>query len=79
MSCSDEGEIDRILGRADFEELQTMNVSPQQPEGSQDIVGAVPALTYDVVDTAGLAPSDGSSGELRGGGHCQRPSLPLSP
>ena len=53
MSSSDEGEIDRILGRADFEELETMNVSPQQPEGSQDILGVVPALTYDV-DTAGL-------------------------
>ena len=45
MSSSVEGEIDRILGGADFEELETMNVSPQEPEGSQDILGVVPALT----------------------------------
>ena len=78
MSSSDKDEIDRILGGADFEELETMNVSLQQPEGSQEILGVVPAFTNDVVNTAGLAPRDGSSGELRGGGPCQRPSLSLS-
>ena len=77
MSSSDEGETDRILGGADFEELETMNVS--QPEGSQEILGVVPALTNDVAHTAGLAPRDEGSGDLQGGGPCQRPSLSLSP
>ena len=67
-SSSDEGEIDCILGGADLEELETMNVSPSQPEGSQEILGVVPALTNDIVNTAGLAPGDEGSGELRGGG-----------
>ena len=56
MPSSDEGEIDGILGGADFEELETMNVSPPQPEGSQEILGVVPALTNDVVNTAGWHP-----------------------
>ena len=78
MSSSDEGVIDQILGEADMEELENMYVSPKEPEYWQEILGVVPAPTNnDVVNTAGLAPRDGSSGELRGGGPCQRPSLSL--
>ena len=56
MSSSDQGEIDHIHGGADLEELETMNVSPPQPEGSQEILGVVRALmiTNHVVNTAGL-------------------------
>ena len=61
-----------------MEDLEKMYVSPQGPENWQEILGVVPAPTNnDVVNTAGLAPCDGSSGELRGGGPCQRSSLSL--
>ena len=76
MSSSDEVDVDDILGEADMEEIENMYVSPQ--ENWQEILGVVPAPTNnDVINTAGLAPRDGSIGELRGGGPCQRPSLSL--
>ena len=66
MSSSDERDIDEILGEADKKDLEKMYVSPQGPENWQEILGVVPAPTNnDVVNTAGLAPCDGSSGELR--------------
>ena len=55
-----------------------MNSSPQQPDGSQEQLGVVAAPTDDAVSTAGLAPREWRTGELRGGGLCQGPSLSLS-
>ena len=78
MSSDDKGKLDRILGGAESDELKTMNSSPQQPDGSQELLGVVLAPTDDAVSTAGLAPREGRTGELRGGGPCQGPSLSLS-
>ena len=77
-SSDDEGELDRILGGAESDELEAMNLSPQQPDGSQELLGVVPALIDDAVSTAGLAPREGRSGERQGGGSCQGPSLSFS-
>ena len=77
-TSSSDGEIDRILDGADLDELETMNLSPQQPDCSQELLGVVPAPTDDATSTAGLAPREGRTGELRGGGSCQGPSLSLS-
>ena len=66
ISSYDEGELDHIPGGAKSDELGAMNSSPQQPDSSQELLGVVPALTDDAVSTAGLAPSEGRTGELRG-------------
>ena len=78
MSSSDEGELDRILGGAELDKLETMNLSPQQPDCSQELLGVVPAPTDDAISTAGLAPREGRTGKLQGGGSCQGPSLSFS-
>ena len=78
MSSSDEGELDPILGGAELEELETMNLSSQQPDCSQELLGVIPAPTNDAISTAGLAPCEGRTGELRGGGSCQGSSLSFS-
>ena len=78
MTSSDEGELDSILGGVEYEELEAMNLSPQQPDGSQELLGVVPAPTDDAISKAGLAPRKGRTGELRGAGLCQGPCLSLS-
>ena len=73
-SSDDEGELDRILGGAESDELEAMNSSSQQPDGSQE-----PAPIDDAVSTVGLAPRKGrTGGEMRGGGPWQRRSLSFS-
>ena len=64
MSSSDEGKLDRILGRAELDELESMNISPQQPDCSQELLGVVAAPTDDAISTVGLAPHEGRTGEL---------------
>ena len=78
MSSDDERELDCILGGVESDELEDMNSSSQQPDGSQELLGVVLAPTYNAVSMAGLAPREGRTGELRGGGPCQGPSLSLS-
>ena len=79
MSSTDnEGELNRILGEAESDELEAMNSSPQQPDGSQELLGDVPAPADDAVSTAGLASREGRTGELRGGGPYQGPSPSFS-
>ena len=78
MSSSDEGELDHILGGAELDKLETMNLSPQQQDCSQELLGVVPAPTDDAISTVGLAPHEGSTEELRGGGSCQGPSFSFS-
>ena len=41
MSSDDKGELDRILGGAESDELEDMNLSPQQPGSSQELLGVV--------------------------------------
>ena len=65
-STDDERELDRILGGVESDELEARNSSPQQPDGSLELFGFVPARTDDAVSTAGLAPREGRTGELRG-------------
>ena len=77
-STDDEGELDRILGGAESDEIEAMNSSPQQPDGSQELLGVVTAPTDNAVSMAGLALHKGRTGELRGGGPCQGPSLSFS-
>ena len=74
----DEGELDRILEGAESDELEAMNAAPQQPDGSHETLGVLPAPTDDVVSMAGLAPREGRIGELREGGRCQGPSPSFS-
>ena len=71
----DKSELDRILGGAESDELEAMNSSPQQPDGSQELLGVVPAPTDNAVSTAGLASREGKTRELRVGGPYQGPSL----
>ena len=77
-SSDDEGELDRVLGGAESNELEAMNLSPQQPDGLQELLGAIPAPTDNAVSMVGLGPCKGRTGELRGGGPCQGPSLSFS-
>ena len=53
MSSSDEGELDRILGGAELDKTETMNLSPQQSACSQQLLGVAPAPTDDAISTAG--------------------------
>ena len=77
-STDDEGELDHILGGAESDDVEAMNSSPQQLDGSQGLLSVVPAPTDDAVRTVGLAPCKGRTRELRGGGPCQGPSLSIS-
>ena len=77
-SSVDEGELDHIVGGADSDELEAMNLSSQQPDCLQELLGVIPAPTKDAVSTTGLAPHEGRTGELQGGGPCQGPSHSLS-
>ena len=63
ISSDDEGEIDRILGRAEYE-FEAMNSSHQRPDCSQELLGVVLAPTDDAVSTVRLAPREGRTGEL---------------
>ena len=75
ISSDNEGELDRILGGAESDELEAMNSSPQRPNCSQELLGLVLAPTDNAVSTAGLAPREGRTGEQQGGVPCQGPSL----
>ena len=63
-SSDDEGELDRILGGAESDKLEAINSSPQQPNGSQELLDVVLAPTNDAVSTTRLAPHEGRTGEL---------------
>ena len=43
MFSDEERELDRILGGAESDKLEDMYMSPQQPDGSQELLGVVPA------------------------------------
>ena len=78
MSSSDEGELDRILGGAELDELENMNLSPQRTNCSRELLGVVLTPTDDAISMAGLAHREGRTGELQEGGSCQGPSLSFS-
>ena len=64
-SSDDEGELDRVLGGAEWDELEAMNSSPQQPDGSQKYWAS-----YWLPQTMLSARRAGTP---RGGGPCQGP------
>ena len=72
----EDDEIDRILAGADFVESEE---AEGEPRPTPELIGAVQSPTIDAASTEGMAPREGSAGELRTGeGLCQGPSLCIS-
>ena len=78
MSSREKDDLDRFLRGALSDKLEEKAALFRQLGCLQDLLGVVPASTNDAGSTAGLGPSEGRTRELREGGPCQRPSLPLS-
>ena len=72
----DEEETDHLLAVADDIDF----VGESQPRTSPELLGAAETPTFEATkSTAGMAPHEGSDGELRRGeGLCQGPSFVIS-
>ena len=78
MSFSDDDDLDHILAGADYVEPDQAML---EPGPTPELLGAVESPTDDAVSVEGMAPREGSEGELRigeelqiGEGLCQWPS-----